>query len=96
MGFLELLSAFFGVTYFAAWSVSFYPQSMLNFRRKSTSGTTVDFPLINCLGMPPIILFMFPSRDSILIHTLRVRCLPGLQHSILLLAPDPRPVCRSL
>jgi cystinosin len=50
MGFLELLSAFFGVTYFAAWSVSFYPQSMLNFRRKSTSGTTVDFPLINCLG----------------------------------------------
>jgi hypothetical protein len=52
MGFLELLSAFFGVTYFTAWSFSFYPQSLLNFRRKSTSGTTVDFPLINCLGMP--------------------------------------------
>jgi cystinosin len=51
MGFLEFLSAFFGVIYFVAWSVSFYPQSMLNFRRKSTSGTTVDFPLINCLGM---------------------------------------------
>jgi cystinosin len=51
MGFLELLSAFFGVTYFTAWSFSFYPQSLLNFRRKSTSGTTVDFPLINCLGM---------------------------------------------
>ncbi|KAH6854336.1 hypothetical protein B0I37DRAFT_303020 [Chaetomium sp. MPI-CAGE-AT-0009] len=50
MGFLESLSAFFGVIYFVAWSVSFYPQSMLNFRRKSTSGTTVDFPLINCLG----------------------------------------------
>ncbi|KAH6636788.1 hypothetical protein F5144DRAFT_195164 [Chaetomium tenue] len=50
MGFLEFLSAFFGVIYFVAWSVSFYPQSILNFRRKSTSGTTVDFPLINCLG----------------------------------------------
>ncbi|KAK4154609.1 hypothetical protein C8A00DRAFT_14299 [Chaetomidium leptoderma] len=50
MGFLEVLSALFGVTYFLAWSISFYPQSMLNFRRKSTSGTTVDFPLINSLG----------------------------------------------
>ncbi|KXX76528.1 Cystinosin [Madurella mycetomatis] len=50
MGFLEFLSSLFGITYFAAWSVSFYPQSMLNFRRRSTSGTTVDFPLINCLG----------------------------------------------
>lgn len=50
MGLLEFLSALFGVTYFAAWSVSFYPQSMLNFKRRSTSGTTVDFPLINTLG----------------------------------------------
>ncbi|GAB1314047.1 Lysosomal cystine transporter [Madurella fahalii] len=50
MGFLEFLSSLFGITYFVAWSVSFYPQSMLNFRRRSTSGTTVDFPLINCLG----------------------------------------------
>jgi hypothetical protein len=47
---LEFLSALFGITYFAAWSVSFYPQSILNFRRKTTSGTTVDFPLINTLG----------------------------------------------
>lgn len=52
MGLLDCLSAFFGVIYFAAWSVSFYPQPMLNIRRKSTSGTTVDFPLINTLGMP--------------------------------------------
>lgn len=50
MGFLEFLSAVFGVVYTAAWSVSFYPQAMLNFQRKSTSGTTVDFPLINSLG----------------------------------------------
>lgn len=50
MGFLEFLSALFGVAYFTAWSVSFYPQSLLNFKRRSTSGTTVDFPLINCLG----------------------------------------------
>ena len=32
------------------WSLSFYPQPILNFRRKSTSGTTIDFPAINVLG----------------------------------------------
>ena len=51
MGFLELLSTLFGVAYTAAWSVSFYPQPLLNWRHKSTAGTTVDFPLLNCLGV---------------------------------------------
>lgn len=50
-GFLEALSALFGWVYFLAWSLSFYPQFLLNLRRRSTSGTTVDFPMINCLGM---------------------------------------------
>ncbi|KAK4142166.1 uncharacterized protein C8A04DRAFT_13471 [Dichotomopilus funicola] len=50
MGLLEFLSVVFGVIYTAAWSISFYPQPLLNFRRKSASGTTVDFPLVNCLG----------------------------------------------
>lgn len=48
--FLGLLSALFGWIYTACWSLSFYPQPLLNYQRKSTSGTTVDFPLINCLG----------------------------------------------
>jgi len=50
MEFLEVLSLLFGWVYFACWSLSFYPQPLLNFRRRSTSGTTVDFPLINSLG----------------------------------------------
>lgn len=48
--FLALLSALFGWIYTACWSLSFYPQPLLNYQRRSTSGTTVDFPLINCLG----------------------------------------------
>jgi len=64
MGFLQVLSALFGVTYFAAWSVSFYPQPMLNFRRRSTSGTTVDFPLINCLGR--LLTCLFPMLIIVL------------------------------
>lgn len=51
VGFFEFLSGLFGWVYTLCWSLSFYPQPLLNLKRKSTSGTTVDFPLINCLGM---------------------------------------------
>jgi cystinosin len=48
--FLEILSQIFGWVYTISWSLSFYPQPILNFRRRSTSGTTIDFPIINILG----------------------------------------------
>lgn len=50
VGFLNVLSALFGWVYTLCWSLSFYPQPLLNFRRRSTSGTTIDFPLVNCVG----------------------------------------------
>ncbi|KAF4452030.1 hypothetical protein F53441_5104 [Fusarium austroafricanum] len=50
VGFLTFLSSLFGWIYFLAWSASFYPQPLLNWRRRSTSGTTIDFPFINVLG----------------------------------------------
>ena len=56
-GALRVLSALAGWVYTAAWSLSFYPQPLLNYRRKSTAGTTIDFPFINALGtsspLPP-------------------------------------------
>lgn len=54
-GFLSFLSALFGWVYTLAWSASFYPQPLLNFSRRSTSGTTVDFPLVNILGTSSVI-----------------------------------------
>jgi len=33
-----------------SWSASFYPQIIINYRRKSTSGLSIDFPTINTLG----------------------------------------------
>jgi cystinosin len=48
--FLHLISISSGWIYFFCWSFSFYPQPILNFRRRSTSGTTIDFPAINVLG----------------------------------------------
>jgi cystinosin len=50
MGFLTFTSGLFGWIYTLCWSASFYPQLILNFRRKTTSGTTVDFPFINVIG----------------------------------------------
>lgn len=35
---------------FLCWSVSFYPQPILNFRRRSTQGLAIDFPVCNTLG----------------------------------------------
>ncbi|RCN42058.1 Lysosomal Cystine Transporter [Ancylostoma caninum] len=36
--------------YFAAWSLSFYPQIYLNFKRKSVTGLNFDFLLLNVIG----------------------------------------------
>ncbi|KAI0840113.1 PQ loop repeat-domain-containing protein [Hypoxylon sp. FL0890] len=57
MGFLEFLSAVFGWIYTLSWSLSFYSQPMLNIRRKSTSGTTVDFPFINTIGFMAYLIY---------------------------------------
>ena len=50
-GLLGFASGVFGWGYMIAWSLSFYPQPFLNYQRGSTSGTTIDFPFINALGM---------------------------------------------
>ncbi|KAK4163583.1 hypothetical protein QBC43DRAFT_263856 [Cladorrhinum sp. PSN259] len=66
--YLEVISALFGWVYFILWSLSFYPQSMLNYRRRSTSGTTVDFPFINCLGFTAYAVSNFALYYSPLIR----------------------------
>lgn len=48
--FARAISSFLGWIYFLAWSLSFYPQPLLNWRRKSTHGLAIDFPTCNVLG----------------------------------------------
>ncbi|XP_017046451.1 cystinosin homolog [Drosophila ficusphila] len=43
-------SIVFGWVYFVAWSVSFYPQIWVNFRRKSVEGLNFDFLALNIVG----------------------------------------------
>ncbi|KAI3324928.1 cystinosin [Xylariaceae sp. AK1471] len=57
MDFLEFVSALFGWVYTICWSLSFYPQAISNFRRKSTAGTTVDFPFLNVLGFASYFIY---------------------------------------
>lgn len=44
------LSSIIGYTYFCAWSISFYPQVILNFKRKSTAGLSNEFSVLNVAG----------------------------------------------
>ncbi|KAK4203306.1 putative cystinosin [Triangularia verruculosa] len=96
MSLLEFTSAVFGWVYFLCWSLSFYPQSMLNYSRKSTSGTTVDFPLINCLGFlsymisnyafyySPLIRAQYASRYHGLTPTVQFNDITFAAHGLLL------------
>ncbi|KAH8359755.1 hypothetical protein KR093_008694, partial [Drosophila rubida] len=43
-------SIVFGWIYFVAWSVSFYPQIWINYRRKSVEGLNFDFITLNIVG----------------------------------------------
>jgi hypothetical protein len=71
-GAVRFFSAVFGWLYTAAWSLSFYPQPLLNYRRRSTAGTTIDFPFINSLGEktrpspppPPLPGDPFPTHSA--------------------------------
>jgi cystinosin len=47
---VQYASSIVGYTYFLCWSTSFYPQIILNYTRKSTSGLSVDFSILNVVG----------------------------------------------
>ncbi|CAG8439048.1 15053_t:CDS:2 [Cetraspora pellucida] len=49
-GFWVGFSKAIGWTYFLAWSISFYPQAILNWRRKSVQGLSLDFLWYNIYG----------------------------------------------
>ena len=46
----RVVSSVIGYNYFALWSVCFYPQVLLNYRRKSTVGLSNDFAILNFMG----------------------------------------------
>ncbi|XP_042503916.1 cystinosin homolog [Macadamia integrifolia] len=65
---LEVTYNIFGWTAFISWSVSFYPQVILNFRRKSVVGLNFDFLILN-----------FTKHSSYLIYNASLFFSPVLQ-----------------
>ncbi|GAB1605915.1 cystinosin homolog [Argonauta hians] len=47
---ISILNIIVGWIYFFVWSISFYPQTILNFQRKSVIGLNFDFALYNLIG----------------------------------------------
>ena len=47
---LNIIIAIVGWIYFVAWSISFYPQIIENFRRRSVVGLNFDFLAYNLTG----------------------------------------------
>ncbi|KUJ10029.1 lysosomal L-cystine transporter-like protein [Mollisia scopiformis] len=96
--FLEVVSELCGWVYTICWSLSFYPQPLLNFRRKSTTGTTIDFPAINVLGFvgyfisnaaflySPLIRKEYASRNHGLTPTVQFNDFAFAAHAIVLSA----------
>jgi cystinosin len=44
------VSSSLGYTYFLMWSISFYPQVLTNYQRRTTAGLSIDFCLLNVIG----------------------------------------------
>ena len=80
-----------------AWSLSFYPQPILNFRRHSTTGSTIDFPTINVIGFicyflsnsflrfSPLIRAQYAARNPVSPEpTVRVNDVAFAAHAVVL------------
>nr|XP_019010845.1 uncharacterized protein I206_04148 [Kwoniella pini CBS 10737]OCF49626.1 hypothetical protein I206_04148 [Kwoniella pini CBS 10737] len=53
-----------GIAYFIAWSYSFYPQLILNYKRKRTTGLSPDFIYLNPLGFLALTIWSWGAYFS--------------------------------
>ena len=53
----EPFSSLLGWSYFVCWSVSFWPQIVLNWQRKSVAGMSFDYVWMNLVGFSCLLLF---------------------------------------
>ncbi|KAK2507033.1 hypothetical protein MC885_014645 [Smutsia gigantea] len=54
---ISIINQVIGWIYFAAWSISFYPQVIMNWRRKSVIGLSFDFVALNLTGFVAYSIF---------------------------------------
>lgn len=74
---LTLSNSLCGWLYFIAWSLSFYPQPLLNLKRRSTKGFLPDFPLLNVFGFT-----CYTVSTGIFLYSPVVRSQYALRHPL--------------
>lgn len=77
----ETISALTGWLYTLAWSLSFYPQPLLNIRRKSSIGLTPDFPMLNVFGFA-----CFTTSTTVFLFSPVIRSQYAARHPV---SPEP-------
>lgn len=70
-----------GWLYVYSWSASFYPQPLLNWRRQSTAGLTVDYPALNVIGF-----VSYTISTTCFLYSPKIKGQYALRHP---LAPEP-------
>uniref|UniRef100_A0A8C6C5Q4 Cystinosin, lysosomal cystine transporter n=1 Tax=Monodon monoceros TaxID=40151 RepID=A0A8C6C5Q4_MONMO len=78
---VSIINQVIGWIYFVAWSISFYPQGITNWRRKSVVGLSFDFVALNLMGFVAYSVF---NIGLLWVPSIKVRpCSP----------PQPSPSC---
>lgn len=54
---LRTVSSVLGWQYFLCWTISFYPQVVLNYQKKSVRGLSIDFQILNLIGFASYSVF---------------------------------------
>ena len=75
--FARALSRLLGWIYVFCWSASFYPQPLLNFKRKSVQGMGIDFPILNVFGFT-----CYTASTSALLYSPVIRNQYAARHPI--------------
>lgn len=70
---LDIIIQIVGWIYFAAWSISFYPQILINYQRKKVTGLDFNFIALNlsgflCYTIYNVCLFYIPRFKEDFVH----------------------------
>ncbi|KAI9042085.1 putative L-cystine transporter [Aspergillus affinis] len=74
---VAVISSTVGWIYVLLWSISFYPQVLTNLNRKSSSGLSIDFTLLNALGLTAYTVFNAVLLYSPVVRAQYASRLPG-------------------
>lgn len=67
------ISSYIGWTYFLMWSISFYPQLLINWRRKSVAGVSFDYLAFNVAGFACYSVFNLALKFSPVVQQVRLQ-----------------------